>query len=134
MPATRSIVHRRFAAALPQFFPNRVRIEEPQYTKNTNNGEMEVSGWKIIYDNIPAAVSPVIRLGEEWRNWRLEFTLEQVTHRSELQGYYPLIKAKHRMIDENGTIHNISASHLSTHRRLTRIMSRVVSPEAVEGI
>jgi len=136
MPATRTVVPRSHAAALPTFFPNRVRIESPVYTTNPANGEklIDENSWQVIYDNVPAAVTPVIRLGEEWRNWRLEFPLEQVTHRTELQGYYPLIKAKHRMIDETGTIHNITASHLSSHKRLTRIMSRVVSPEAIEGI
>jgi len=135
MPYPRALVPRAVTQRLPAFFPTRVRIESPVTTKNPANGEMEVTGWGTVYDDVPAAVSPVIRLGEEWRNWRLEYVYEQVTHRAQLDGYYPDIKASHRMVDvKTGVVHNISAAHASSHLRLTRIMSRVVDPQAVEGL
>jgi hypothetical protein len=38
------------------------------------------------------------------------------------------------MVDEEGTIHNITSAHRDAHHKLTRIMSQTVRPEALEGI
>lgn len=136
MPMRRNVMHPKMLVRnLASFFPSRVRIEEPIFQSPLPaSGEAKVVGWNIIYDNVPAAVSAVVRLGEEFRNWRLEFPLEQVTHRILLQGYYPKITAKHRLVTDTGEIHDISARHLDSHSNLTRINSRLVSPEAIEGV
>lgn len=136
MPMRRTKIHPKiFTDNLASFFPSRVRIEEPILADSgTGSGAKTVTGWKVIYDNVPAAISAVIRLGEEFRNWRLEFPLEQVTHRIILQGYYPNIRADHRMVTDGGEIHDITARHLDSHSNLTRLNTRLVSPEAIEGV
>lgn len=133
MPAQRLIPHPRMARHLSSFFPSRVTIERPEFTQ-VASGEEKVTGYIPVYENIPAAISPVIRLGEEWRNWRLEFVLEQVTHRVMLQGYYPDIRASDRMVTAAGEIHNITARHLNSHSNMTRMDTRIVHPTAVEGV
>jgi hypothetical protein len=134
MPYARTIHHSRFANHFPRFFPSRITIERPEFTQNVHGEELPTA-FITIYSNIPAAISPVIRLGEEWRNWRLEFVLEQITHRSMLQGLFRDIKATDRMIDqETGEIYNIVSRHLDSHRRMTRLDTRQVHPQAIEGI
>jgi hypothetical protein len=98
------------------------------------SGEENIDVWTIIYENVPAAIMAVIRLGEEFRNWRLEMVLEQVTHRIALQGYFPDIRASDRLVTAAGEIHDISARHLDSHSRMTRLNTRLVSPQAVEGV
>lgn len=133
MPPRREIPHSRLGVNLNGFFPSRVRIERPIKAQNAA-GEEIVTGYSIVYDGIPAAISAVIRLGEEWRNWRLEFVLEQTTHRIMLQGYYPDIRASDRLITQAGEIHNITARHLHSHNHITRMDTRIVSPSAIEGV
>lgn len=135
MPPTRAILHPRFVTHLPGFFISRVRIEEAVMVQDARFNEETPSGFTIIYDNVHATITPVTRLGEEWRNWRLEFVLEQVTHRIMLKGLYPDIKATHRLIDiQRDEIHNIVSRHLDSHRHITRMDTRIVQPNAVEGI
>lgn len=114
-------------------YPSRVRIERVTTTQDVAGYE-NVTAWEVIYDNVPAAIMAVIRLGEEFRNWRLEVVLEQVTHRIALQGYYPDIQASDRLVTEAGEIHNITARHLDSHSRMTRLNTRLVSPEAIAGV
>jgi hypothetical protein len=133
MPYRRRLTHTRYPQHLKSFFPSRIRIERIIVTQSAS-GEESPDSFEVVYDNIPAAISAVIRLGEEWRNWRLEFVLEQVTHRTMLLGYYPDIKASDRMVTDAGEIHNITGRHLDSHSTLTRLDTRIVSPEAVAGI
>ena len=136
MPYTRILTHSRYPKHLKAFFPSRIRIER-MITEQSASGELspdDTTPFEIIYEHIPAAISLVIRLGEEWRNWRLEFVLEQVTHRILLMGYYPDIKASDRLVTETGEIHNITGRHLDSHSTLTRIDTRIVSPAAIEGV
>jgi len=132
MPYNRLKIHPRFVRHHAGFFPSQVDIQRPLKAQNAA-GEEIISGYETVYNNIPAAISAIIRLGEEWRNWRLEFVLEQVTHRVMLQGYYPDIKASDRMVTAEGEIHNITARHLHSHSHITRMDTRIVSPTAVEG-
>lgn len=134
MPYTRDILHTRFVTHLPGFFPSVVRIERPEVGQ-TSSGEEQVTGFTVLYAGLNAAISPVTRLGEEWRNWRLEFVLEQVTHRIMLKGLFSEIKATDRLIDvQTGDIHNIVSRHLDSHRNITRLDTRIVRPQAVEGV
>lgn len=133
MPYRRRLTHARYPEHLKAFFPSRIRIERMETTQSAS-GEETPSGFTVIYKDVPAAISAVIRLGEEWRNWRLEFVLEQVTHRIMLMGYYPNILASDRLVTEAGEIHNITGRHLDSHSTLTRLDTRIVSPEAIAGI
>ena len=114
-------------------FPSRYRIERATVQQDAA-GEENITTWQTVYDNIPCAIMAVIRLGEEFRNWRLEVVLEQVTHRIALQGYYSDILASDRLVTEGGEIHNIAARHLDSHSRMTRLNTRLVSPEAIVGV
>lgn len=135
MPYGRGILHSRFVDALPRFYPSFIRIERPVMVRNPDNGEETPGSYTVVYDRVPASISPVTRLGEEWRNWRLEFVLEQVTHRIMLKGLFPDIKATDRLVDiELDEIHNIVSRHLDSHRHLTRMDTRIVRPQAIEGV
>lgn len=133
MPHRRGPLHTRGLTHLMEKYPSRVRIERVTTTQDVAGYE-NVTAWEVIYDNVPAAIMAVIRLGEEFRNWRLEVVLEQVTHRIALQGYYPDIQASDRLVTEAGEIHNITARHLDSHSRMTRLNTRLVSPEAIAGV
>jgi head-tail adaptor len=133
MPHRRGPLHIRGLTHLSEKYPSRVRIERAVTTQDAA-GEMDVTTWTVIYDNVPAAIMAVIRLGEEFRNWRLEVVLEQVTHRIALQGYYPDVLASDRLVTAGGEIHNITARHLDSHSRMTRLNTRLVSPEAIVGV
>jgi head-tail adaptor len=133
VPHRRGPLHIRGLTHLNEKYPSRVRIER-SVTEQDAAGEMDTTSWKVIYDNVPAAIMAVIRLGEEFRNWRLEVVLEQVTHRIALQGYYPDVLASDRLVTQSGEIHNITARHLDSHSRMTRLNTRLVSPEAIVGV
>lgn len=133
MPYRRSVLHPRMVDHIgEQYYPSRVRIERPTYGAQQLSGERPIV-WVIVQDDIPAAIMAIVRLGEEWRNWRLEFPLEQVTHRISLQGLYPWIDATMRLITDQGEVHNIQARHLDSHNRMTRINTKVFQPEAEAG-
>lgn len=133
MPHRRDVVHPRMWNHIPERYDSRCRIERGVVTQS-EAGEEDIISWSVIYDNIPCAIMAVIRLGEEFRNWRLEVILEQVTHRISLQGYYPNILASDRLITAGGEIHNITARHLDSQSTATRLNTRLVSPEAIIGV
>lgn len=134
MPYQRAITHSRYPTAIRAFFPLLINIERPVYAQSVS-GEEKPASFTVIHRHVRAAVSPVIRLGEEWRNWRLDFVLEQMTHRMMLMGYFPDIEATDRIIIlSRNEVHNIVGRHVDSHSNLTRIDTRVVHPESVAGV
>lgn len=135
MPGVRTVIHPRFRGQTSrQFFPEVVRIEK-KVESQAANGELSYT-WvpREGVEQVHATVTGVIRLGEEWRNWRNQFVLEQITHMCELDGYYPQIQSDDRLVRESGDILNIQSRHVDSHAMLTRVHARLVSPEAVPGL
>lgn len=136
MPGLRTLAHPRMRGQNQrQFFPETVRIEMKGTVTQAANGQ-EVITWvpRPGCKFVRATVTGVIRLGEEWRNWRNQFVLEQVTHMCQLDGVYPQIQADDRMVRANGEIHDIQSRHIDSHVTITRLHTRLKSPEAVPGL
>jgi len=135
---TAAIIHHDMLPRLAAegFYPSKVTIQRPIRVQSLS-GEEEVDHWENVYEHVRAAVSVVLRHIEEWRNWRIDFVMEQVTHNIALPGLYPDIQADWRLVVE-GTdpleIHNISSRHLDSHVMLTRVMTRVTYPAAEPGL
>lgn len=136
MPRLRPLVHPDLFGRLASegFYPALVTFESPVRVAQPS-GEPLITEWVPVAGliDIRATVTAVLRLVEEWRNWRLEYVMEQVTHQTSLDGPYPAIDATMRMVLPSGEIHNVVSRHIDSHSSTTRVMSRIFHPTAVEG-
>jgi hypothetical protein len=134
MPGIRTPFHPRLLGQTArQFFPEVVRLESPTVTDAPSGSGARKVAWNLEME-VRATVTPVVRLGEEWRNFRLPFVFLQITHMIELDGYYPEITNNWRVVEPSGQVHNIQSSMLDSHSKLTRLHTRIMSPTAVEGL